>query len=80
MRPGPPWRGYYSFELGAWHFISLNSNVAADVDSAQVAWLHGGTYGVLRMTLRAGSYDWEFIPQPDATFTDRGFGHCVDVG
>jgi calcineurin-like phosphoesterase family protein len=24
---GPPGRGYYSFNLGAWHIISLNSNV-----------------------------------------------------
>ena len=23
---GPPGRGYYSFDLGGWHFVSLNSN------------------------------------------------------
>jgi hypothetical protein len=34
----PP-TGYYSYELGAWHVIGLNSNIAANVDSAQYAWL-----------------------------------------
>jgi hypothetical protein len=27
-RAGPAGRGYYSFDLGAWHFIALNSNCA----------------------------------------------------
>ncbi len=36
---GPSGLGYYSFELGAWHAISLNSNIAADAGSAQAAWL-----------------------------------------
>jgi 3',5'-cyclic AMP phosphodiesterase CpdA len=36
---GPSGRGYYSFELGAWHAVALNSNVDAGAGSAQVAWL-----------------------------------------
>jgi 3',5'-cyclic AMP phosphodiesterase CpdA len=36
---GPDRRGYYSFEVGAWHVISLNSNVDAGVGSAQYTWL-----------------------------------------
>jgi hypothetical protein len=36
---GPDRRGYYSFDLGGWHFISLNSNVDAGVGSAQYTWL-----------------------------------------
>jgi hypothetical protein len=40
---GPPGRGYYSYEVGAWHVISLNSNfefgIAVDANSAQAAWL-----------------------------------------
>jgi hypothetical protein len=36
---GPAGRGYYSFELGAWHVISLNSNVAMDTGSPQDRWL-----------------------------------------
>lgn len=36
---GPTGAGYYSYELGAWHIIVLNSNVRADVGSAQYFWL-----------------------------------------
>lgn len=41
---GPSGRGYYSFDVGAWHVIALNSNdrcriVVCDRQSAQVAWL-----------------------------------------
>jgi hypothetical protein len=38
-RAGPPGRGWYSFDLGAWHVVSLNSNVPMDPGSAQVRWL-----------------------------------------
>ncbi len=34
------------------------------------------TYGVLKLTLRADSYDWEFIPVPGSTFTDSGSTAC----
>jgi hypothetical protein len=36
---GPARRGYYSFDIGSWHFISLNSNVDAGPGSLQYAWL-----------------------------------------
>ena len=36
---GPPGLGYYSFELGDWHAIALNSNIAVGPGSAQAAWL-----------------------------------------
>jgi hypothetical protein len=36
---GPDRRGYYSFDLGAWHIISLNSEIDAGPDSAQAQWL-----------------------------------------
>jgi hypothetical protein len=170
---GPAGRGYYSYDVGAWHVISLNSNIAADAGSAQIEWLradlaasptrcavaywhhpvfssgyHGNnpkmaeiwrvldsagvdlvlvghdhnyerfgpqdylgnadpngirqivvgtggvalrpfgtiransevrssnTWGVLKLTLRAESYDWEFIPEPGKTFRDAGTGQC----
>ena len=38
-RAGPPGLGYYSFTLGAWHVIALNSEIATDAASPQVAWL-----------------------------------------
>jgi hypothetical protein len=36
---GPRGQGYYSFDLGAWHVVSLNSNVLASDGSAQMQWL-----------------------------------------
>lgn len=36
---GPDRRGYYSFKLGAWHVVSLNSFIAADRGSPQIEWL-----------------------------------------
>jgi len=34
------------------------------------------TFGVLKMTLGAGSYDWQFVPVAGKTFTDKGTGYC----
>lgn len=36
---GDPAKGYYSYDLGDWHIIALNSSIAHDATSAQVAWL-----------------------------------------
>jgi len=36
----------------------------------------GRTYGVLKLTLRASSYDWQFIPVAGSTFTDSGTEPC----
>jgi hypothetical protein len=38
-RAGDPARGYYSFDLGAWHIVSLNSNRELDPASPQLQWL-----------------------------------------
>ena len=43
-RAGDPAKGYYSFDLGDWHLVALNTNhdcldVACDADSAQLQWL-----------------------------------------
>ena len=43
-RAGDPAKGYYSFDLGEWHLVALNTNhkcehVACDEDSEQVKWL-----------------------------------------
>ncbi|MBW4623610.1 MAG: metallophosphoesterase [Cyanosarcina radialis HA8281-LM2] len=172
---GPAGRGYYSYNLGQWHIISLNSNVDAAKGSEQEKWLRadlaanpkactlaywhhpvfssgqhgndpimqdiwqtlyeyevdvvlnghdhnyerfalqnpdgqadpergirqfvvgtGGTslrseaavrpnsevrnfeaHGVLKLTLRSTSYDWEFVPIAGATFKDKGSADCV---
>ena len=36
---GPAGLGYYSYDLGDWHIVSLNSNVAANAGSPQERWL-----------------------------------------
>lgn len=173
---GEPGKGFYSYDLGDWHIVALNSNcnyVACRNDSQQVAWLredlqnsdkkctlmywhhplftsglsgnygaarsfwqagedfgvelvvnghdheyerfapqdHGGnptpdgirqfvvgtggayhrdwgeiqpnsevrdnaTHGVIKFTLYADRYEWEFIPVYGSTFTDSGSGEC----
>jgi hypothetical protein len=169
---GPPSVGYYSFMVGQWLVLSLNSNVDAGPASAQAAWVRaalqqfvgpcvaaiwhhpvvssgqngpqrqmldiwrmlqvagadvviaghehlyeryghldaqlqptprgirqfvvgtGGTHltrvvavkpgsevqsstwGVLKLTLRPESYEWEFVPAEGSTFRDRGQDSC----
>jgi hypothetical protein len=34
------------------------------------------TYGVIRLTLHPGGYDWEFIPVEGGTFKDSGSDEC----
>ena len=38
---GPDRRGYYSFDLGNWHIISLNSYLRPEQHAAQIEWLRG---------------------------------------
>jgi uncharacterized protein YjdB len=171
---GPSGQGYYSYDLGDWHIISLDSEIPMSAGSAQEVWLkadlaasssqctiaywhrprynsgdiHGdqsdtqplwkdlsdagaeivicghehvyeryepmdvngnasptgirefvvgtgganlysittpsphlqawdtSTYGVLKLTLGAGTYSWEFIPIAGQTYTDSGSGVC----
>ena len=175
---GDPSKGYYSYNLGTWHIIALNSEITQSAGSAQEKWLrtdlaanpktctlaywykprfssgqHGNiaasqalwqalydygadvvlnghdhtyerfapqnpngqadssrgirefvvgtggaglypfpsiqpnsqvrnntTYGVLKLTLHATSYDWQFIPIAGQTFTDSGSANCVGGG
>lgn len=37
------------------------------------------TYGVLKLTLAPGKYDWEFLPVEGATFRDSGSGVCHNM-
>ena len=172
---GEPSKGYYSFDLGSWHLVALNSEISHSATSPQVTWLkrdlaatrkrcilaywhkprfssgriHGGssspaplwdalyavradvvlnghehlyerfapqnprgqadpngirefvvgtgganryafsstiepnsvvrdstTFGVLRLTLRASSYHWRFVPEAGAKFADSGSATC----
>jgi hypothetical protein len=35
-----------------------------------------GTFGVLKLTLHAHGYDWEFIPEAGKSFRDSGYDNC----
>ncbi len=37
---------------------------------------NNATYGVIRMTLSAGTYSWQFVPIAGQTFTDTGTSSC----
>jgi hypothetical protein len=37
------------------------------------------TFGVLKVTLKAKGYDWEFVPVAGKSFTDSGSGTCHDA-
>jgi hypothetical protein len=53
-------RGHYGFAA-----IQPNSEIR-----------NGNTYGVLQLTLKANSYDWQFVPVAGETFTDSGTEAC----
>jgi protocatechuate 3,4-dioxygenase beta subunit len=38
---GDPSKGYYSYDLGLWHIIVLNSNISMGASSPQNVWLQG---------------------------------------
>jgi hypothetical protein len=37
---------------------------------------NSSAFGVLKLSLHAGSYDWQFLPQVGKTFRDSGHGTC----
>jgi hypothetical protein len=43
---------------------------------AQSAKGTAATFGVLKLTLRPGSYDWEFVVEGSNSFTDSGTKAC----
>jgi len=65
--------GYYSFDLGEWHVISLNSNVSMSAGSAQEQWLRADLAAATRACVLAywhhprfssGSHGSDTGPQP----------------
>jgi hypothetical protein len=48
-----------------------------DVIKANSAVRESDTHGVLKLSLRPTSYDWEFVPVAGQTFTDVGSRDCV---
>ena len=38
--------------------------------------MNDDTFGVLRLRLRTGAYDWRFLPVAGSSYTDAGTGRC----
>lgn len=67
-----PDRGVRQFVVGTggraeykWGRVDANSEVR-----------NNDTFGVLKLTLHADAYDWEFVPVDGASFTDKGSARC----
>jgi hypothetical protein len=69
-----PGRGIRQFVAGTGG-ASLTSSPSSVAPNSQVR--NNNTYGVLKLTLHATSYDWQFIPIAGQTFTDSGSAQCV---
>ena len=40
---------------------------------------NANAYGIIKLTLRPGSYEWQFVPVAGSTFTDSGSSSCHDA-
>ena len=71
-KPDPP-RGILEFVVGSG---GKNSHRSFGPPKPNSEVRNADTFGVLKLTLHAKSYDWEFVPQAGKTFTDSGNGVC----
>ena len=68
-----PHRGIREFVVGSG---GKNSHRVFDKPKPNSELRNGDTFGVLKLTLHASSYDWEFVPQAGKSFHDSGSGTC----
>ncbi len=69
---GDPTKGYYSYDLGAWHVIVLNSNtsfVSAAVGSPQETWLKADLAATTKQCVLAMWHNPRFYSTTSATFS-----------
>jgi len=64
--------GIRQFDVGTGGSALDNFTVAIHPHSE----IRSATYGVLKLTLKSGRYDWQFIPVAGSSFTDSGSGTC----
>ena len=57
-------RGYYSFDIGQWHVVSLNSNINAAAGSAQALWLRDDLANTARKCILAYWHHPVFTSSP----------------
>ena len=68
---GATQRGYYSFDLGPWHIVSLNSNIDAAAGSVQELWLRNDLANTARKCVLA------YWHHPVFTSSPRGDNHFM---
>lgn len=68
-----PARGIREFVAGMGGKNS-HRELATPVVNSEVR--NADTFGILKLTLYAKSYEWQFIPEAGKTFTDSGTGMC----
>ena len=61
---GATQRGYYSFDLGQWHIVSLNSNIDAAAGSVQELWLRNDLANTARKCVLAYWHHPVFTSSP----------------
>ncbi|MDQ3867215.1 MAG: Ig-like domain-containing protein [Actinomycetota bacterium] len=64
--------GIREFVVGTGGFS--HNRILAPLPTSQVA--NDTTFGVLELRLGSGGYEWTFLPEPGASFTDTGSGTC----
>jgi hypothetical protein len=67
-----PARGIREFVVGTGG--SNHTSLSTTFANSEVR--NASTYGVLRLTLHAQGYDWQFVPEAGKTFTDSGSSAC----
>lgn len=72
-RADQPVEGIRQFVVGTGG-RSLQRDFGTVVPNSEVR--NGTTYGVLKLTLAPGMYQWRFLPVANQTFTDNGAGTC----
>ena len=68
-----PKRGIREFVVGSG---GKNSHRAMGTTKPNSEARNDDTFGVLKLTLHAGGYDWQFVPEAGKSFTDSGSGVC----
>src|SRR6267143_3638540 len=69
---GDPTKGYYSYDLGAWHIVMLNSNtsfVSTAAGSPQEAWLKADLAATTKQCVLAMWHSPRFYSTTSATFS-----------
>jgi hypothetical protein len=67
-------RGVTQFVIGTGGRVHYSFAGAPAQPNSEVR--NDDTFGVLKLTLRNGSYDWVFVPEAGKTFTDLGSRTC----